>query len=142
MDQLFTCDLIAPCGMNCGVCIAYLRKKAPCAGCNNRSGNKPAHCIKCVIKNCEHLAKTESKLCIECEIFPCRRMKQLDYRYRKNYKESLIGNLKFINENGMGLFLETEQVKWTCRKCNKITSIHRESCIHCNEKIHHINEIK
>jgi hypothetical protein len=26
--------LIAACGMNCGLCIGYLREKKPCSGCS------------------------------------------------------------------------------------------------------------
>ena len=35
-------DLIAPCGMNCGICIGYLKEKKPCGDCFKKDAqNKP-----------------------------------------------------------------------------------------------------
>jgi hypothetical protein len=121
---------IAPCGMNCGVCIARLRSNKPCCGCKN-TGNKPNHCYRCVIKNCEQLEASKSQLCFECEKFPCRRLKQLDQRYRKSYKTSLIQNLIDIQAIGLELFLRAETDKWTCPHCHQLMSIHRDFCLNC-----------
>ncbi len=64
--------LIAACGMNCGLCIGYLREKNPCGGCFKKDDlNKPNSCRSCVIVNCESLTKTESGFCYECNNFPC-----------------------------------------------------------------------
>lgn len=133
----FPCNiqLIAPCGMNCGVCIAYLRDKKPCSGCRTNSINKPNHCINCRIVHCKYLAETKSGFCFDCIKFPCSRMKQLDARYRKNYHTSLIENLNQIKTKGIEVFLESETQKWTCPNCNNILSIHRNFCINCNEII-------
>ena len=43
--------LIAPCGMNCGICLAYLRKERKCPGCLGNNSNKPPTRLNCVIKN-------------------------------------------------------------------------------------------
>ncbi len=129
-------DLISPCGMNCGVCIAYLRDKKPCMGCRIRSENKPKHCTTCRIVNCEYLAKTETKFCFECEKFHCIRMKQLDLRYRKNYRTSLIENLKQIQKLGIKYFIKCEEEKWTCPLCGKTMSIHRDFCLNCKTNVH------
>lgn len=88
--------------------------------------------MKCLIKNCEYLSPTKSGLCYECEIFPCKRLKQFDYRYRKNYKFSLIANLKEVHVTGIAAFLENERVKWLCRSCGSITSVHKDNCLKCN----------
>ena len=124
--------LIAPCGINCGTCIAYLRDKNRCYGCRHAELNIPKSRLSCRIKNCEHLQITGSKLCHECRIFPCARMKHIDKRYRTRYKTSLILNLVSIRENGMENFLANEVRKWGCPKCGAIVSIHRENCIKCN----------
>ncbi len=59
--------MIAPCGMNCGLCFGHLRKRKPCGGClGNNDRNKPAGCRSCIVVTCEHLAKTESGFCYEC----------------------------------------------------------------------------
>jgi hypothetical protein len=33
-------ELVAPCGMNCGICIAYLREKNKCPSCRGDDINK------------------------------------------------------------------------------------------------------
>jgi hypothetical protein len=124
--------LIAACGMNCGLCIGYLREKKPCGGCFKKDDlNKPKVCRSCVIVNCESLTKTESGFCYDCDKFPCSRLKQLDKRYRTKYRMSMINNLNFIKENGMARFLENEQNRWTCDVCGSGISVHRDFCLNC-----------
>ena len=133
--HIFKEELIAPCGIYCGVCIGYLRNKKPCAGCNINNDNKPKHCTKCIISNCEYLNETNTRLCFNCIKFPCKRLKQLDARYRKNYNVSLIANLKDIQTRGIKLFLINEEIKWTCPHCGKIRSIHKKECTECNNPV-------
>lgn len=130
-NSIFNDKLIAPCGMNCAVCIAYLREKKPCEGCRAKTENKPKHCFTCRIANCNELVKTNSGFCFDCVKYPCARVKQLDLRYRKNYQTSLIENLKQIELKGINFFLNLEVTKWTCPFCGKILSIHRDFCIFC-----------
>ena len=47
--------LIAPCGMNCCVCMAYLREKNKCPGCRGTDVNKPITRVRCKLKTCEIL---------------------------------------------------------------------------------------
>lgn len=125
--------LIAACGMNCGLCIGYLREKKPCGGCFKKDDlNKPDVCRSCAIVNCELLAKTESGFCYDCNKFPCSGLKRLDNRYRTKYNMSMIENLNFIKNYGMEKFLEKEQNKWTCKVCNSGISVHRDYCLNCN----------
>ena len=38
--------LIAPCGMNCGICVGHLREKNRCAGCNSDDdAGKPRYAV-------------------------------------------------------------------------------------------------
>jgi hypothetical protein len=128
--------LIAACGMNCGLCIGYLREKKPCGGCFKKDDvNKPNACRSCAIVNCELLAKTASGFCCDCDQFPCSRLKQLDKRYRTNYRMSMIDNLNFIRENGMERFLENEQNRWTCDVCGSGVSVHRKFCLNCKTEL-------
>lgn len=126
-------DLIAPCGMNCGICLAYLRDKNRCEGCNSDNQYKPASCISCILKNCEVIANNKSKLCYECEKYPCKRLKQLDKRYRLKYNMSMLDNLKFIKERGMDEFLINEKIRWTCKECGGVICVHR-GCLKCGKK--------
>ena len=127
--------LIAPCGMNCGICIGYLREKNKCAGCNIESKNKPQHCKKCTIKNCKYLLTSKSGFCFDCPEYPCRRLKQLDKRYRTKYRMSMIENLNNIKSSGIEEFLNRESQKWTCSTCNARLSAHRENCLECGASI-------
>ena len=125
---------IAPCGMNCSLCIAYQRDKNKCHGCNGVNDGKPIHCIKCRIKNCETISCNNSKLCYECDKFPCRRLRELDKRYSTKYSMSMIDNLLKIKQEGVNAFIEKEREKWTCKDCGNLICVHRGYCIHCNKK--------
>jgi hypothetical protein len=126
-------DLIAPCGMNCRLCMAYQRKRNHCDGCRNDNGLKPNQCKVCIIKNCTTIQTNLSGFCFECNSFPCHRLKQLDKRYREKYHMSMLENLEFIKSDGMTAFLEKEKERWTCEKCGNIICVHRDLCPTCNE---------
>lgn len=123
--------LIAPCGMNCGICMAYLREKNVCKGCWSKIGYKAKTCTNCIIKNCELLNKTESKFCYDCEKYPCLRLKQLDKRYRTKYKMSMIENLENIKKIGLLKFIQNENARWACKKCGSTICVHRKICFKC-----------
>jgi hypothetical protein len=127
----FEKNLIAPCGMNCGTCLAYLREKNRCCGCRNDDPSKPKSCSACIIINCELLAATESKFCYECGKFPCKRLKALDKRYRTRYHVSFIENLMSIKVTGIDAYLKNEDKRWTCPSCGSVLCVHRESCRKC-----------
>jgi len=133
MDQFvsFNKSLIAPCGMNCGTCIAYLRDKKKCIGCRNYSADKAISVKRCIITKCVYLDKTDSKFCYDCEKFPCQRIKQLDKRYRTKYRTSFIENLTFIKEKGIDNFLNFESERRTCSNCGSVISVHRNNCLSC-----------
>jgi Protein of unknown function (DUF3795) len=129
--------LIAPCGMNCGICVSYqamrndinkqgFRKKY-CAGCLPRGKN-------CTFMNeqCELLCKGLVRFCFECKDFPCHRLKTLDKRYRTKYHMSMIENLEFIRDHGIEKFLEKEEEKWRCHECGGVICCHNGLCMNCS----------
>jgi hypothetical protein len=122
---------IAPCGINCGTCLAFLREKNRCRGCQVPAENIPKSRLLCRIRNCERLANTGSKFCSDCEIFPCARLKQLDKRYSTKYHLSLVRNLRNIKELGITKFLANEASKWTCPNCGSTLCVHEEHCVSC-----------
>lgn len=124
---------IAPCGMNCSLCIGYQREKNKCPGCRSKLQKNNA-CQKCTISKCPELKKNKSKYCYSCEKFPCRRLKQLDKRYKGKYRMSMAENLLFIKEKGIRVFVKKEERKWKCKKCGRILSCHRVNCVYCGEK--------
>ncbi len=129
----FDRSLIAPCGMNCGTCIAYLRTKKKCPGCRIYFADKSVSVQRCIVIKCEHLEKTDSKFCYECGKYPCKRIKQLDKRYRTKYRTSFIENLKIIKEKGIDYFLLFEVERRTCKNCGSVLSVHRENCLLCHK---------
>lgn len=131
----FNKSLIAPCGMNCGTCIAYLRSKNNCTGCRIETPDKRKTRVMCIVKNCSKLAVTTSKFCFECDKFPCKRINQLDKRYRLKYRTSFIENLTMIRDNGIDCFLEFESIRRTCPNCGSVLSVHRGTCLSCKYEI-------
>jgi hypothetical protein len=124
--------LIAPCGMNCILCYAYVRDKKSCPGCRGSDDSKSISCLACRIKNCEKIAGGNIKYCYECDSFPCARLKQLDKRYRTKYCMSMIENLNTIQNLGIRRFIENEKKRWACPKCGRLLSVHKSECIYCH----------
>ena len=123
--------LIAPCGMNCSLCRAYVRNRKPCPGCHGNDDLKSKSCAMCRIKNCEIGEAGKFKYCFECEEFPCSQMKRLDKRYRTKYAMSMIDNLEYIKQFGIRSFVRQEKEKWACVDCGGVICVHKESCIFC-----------
>jgi hypothetical protein len=130
-SNVFKKKQIAPCGMNCGTCIAFLRSKNNCPGCREISEDKALSVKKCKVTNCDHLKATKSKFCFECEKFPCARIKQLDKRYKTKYHTSFIENLQMIKQKGLEDFLSFESKRRTCRNCGSVLCVHRSHCLTC-----------
>ena len=124
-------SLIAPCGMNCRLCRAYIRQKNHCPGCRGDDSVKSKYCVECKIKNCEQLKKSESGFCFDCKLFPCVKLKNLDKRYRTRYRMSMIDNLNNISEQGVVQFLKDEDARWQCGACGALLCVHKKQCVHC-----------
>ena len=127
-------ELIAPCGMNCRICIGFFgytmsgkKRKTKCVGCNP-SGKSCAH----LKKYCTKLAKKEIEYCYECNDFPCKQIQKLDDKYRKRFDYSTIYNLRYIKEKGIEKFLENQEEKYKCPKCGGIICVHNGNCYFCN----------
>jgi hypothetical protein len=109
MRKLLTEKLIAPCGMNCGVCKAHLRPKNTCPGCNQLDPERPGSRLHCRLRLCE---MRKGRFCFACEKFPCDRLRRLDKRYSTKYGMSEIENLKYIEEHGIRKFMNKECERW------------------------------
>ncbi len=106
-------SLIAPCGMNCAICKAFLRQHNPCHGCKNAEQNMPKTRLNCKMRLCD---KRTGNYCYQCTEFPCDRLRHMDHRYRTRYGMSEIENLEFIRDNGIRKFLAREQEKYISEK--------------------------
>ncbi|RPJ27222.1 MAG: DUF3795 domain-containing protein [Chloroflexi bacterium] len=127
-------SLIAPCGMNCGICMAYLREKNTCPGCRQIRVDTSVTRARCKIKKCEFFRKTKAKFCFSCEEFPCEHIKHLDKRYRTRYAMSMIENLENIRRIGIRKFLANEKVRWACPECGGTICVHNRYCYSCEKK--------
>ncbi len=123
--------IIAPCGMNCGVCRAYLRDREKCPGCGSTDEMIFKYCMICRIRNCEELRAGSSGYCFSCEKFPCARLRQLDKRYRIKYDMSMIDNLNMIKDTGIDRFMVAENKRWACEKCGSLICVHNKKCSIC-----------
>jgi hypothetical protein len=129
-------ELVAPCGMNCGICSNYLAgtrdiktrgvRMPYCRGCRPR--NKPCAFLK---KRCHLLREGRVKFCSGCPDVPCEPLKTLDKRYRERYHMSMLENLAFIQDHGFDAFLGKEERKWRCPDCGGTISCHNGICFDC-----------
>ena len=130
-------SLVAPCGMNCNICAAYLAvthdvkskgiRMMYCVGCRPR--NKACAFLK---KKCDLLRKDEVRYCFECKDFPCEPLSAIDARYRKQFRMSEIENLQRIRDEGIEAFLMAEEEKWRCPNCGGVISCHNGICFDCS----------
>ena len=109
--------IIAPCGINCSLCRAYMRERQPCPACRGGVDNKSKACLACAIKNCAVLAAGGHRFCFSCEKFPCAKLLRLDHRYRTKYSVSVIENLQRIKAVGVEQFVAEDTTKWSCPQC-------------------------
>lgn len=126
--------MIAPCGMNCGVCSRAFRAKDRCNGCRSDDDVKPKYCGTCRIRNCNEMRLRRRRFCFECAEYPCPRLRRLDARYRTRYRMSVVENLDRIQELGVGRFVDMEMRRWKCRRCHALTCVHKEHCIYCGQR--------
>lgn len=138
INDKFTPELIAPCGMNCALCKAYLAythgiprvrgKVTYCEGCLPRAKN----CY--VIRGCKKLSKHQLQSCDQCETMPCKNLDHLDKRYRERYGMSMVENLKMLKEKGMDGFLKSQAEKHLCPSCGDVVCVHDAKCYSCGYK--------
>ncbi|PVX24396.1 MAG: hypothetical protein CW691_07695 [Candidatus Bathyarchaeum sp.] len=135
MSEKFSAQLLAPCGIYCGTCVAFFgytmagkKRKMSCNGCRTRSSN-----CAFIKKGCSTLAAKQLDYCFECQSFPCEQLKTLDSRYVDKYNISLIENLKHMKAKGVPDFLETEQQRRKCPTCGGVVCIHTNNCYTCNK---------
>ena len=123
--------LIAPCGMNCGLCYAFLRSRNRCPGCRVGDRRKPKTRLACRIRNCR---ARRGRFCTGCARFPCERLRHLDQRYRTKYGMSMLENLRRIETDGLRSFVEQEKTKWVCPGCGATICVHKGFCLVCERR--------
>lgn len=135
-DLMSEIELVAPCGINCARCSAYLAYKHDakgkgvamycCEGCRPKR-KKCGH----LMKDCSLLRRGQVRFCYECGDFPCAKLRLIDERYRKSYRMSLLENLELIKRSGVEGFLAKEREAWSCG-CGELRSCHNGLCFACD----------
>jgi Protein of unknown function (DUF3795) len=126
--------LIAPCGLNCRLCRAYIRDRNTCPGCRGDDRLKSKTCVTCKIKNCEQITIGKSRYCFVCNSFPCEKLNHLDKRYRLKYGMSPVENLHNIKKFGIRHYLRNEKKRWACPQCGEMICVHQPLCLSCEYK--------
>ncbi len=132
-------DLVAPCGMYCGICDKYLAyshklpkkrgKVCYCKGC--RPQNKNCSFIK---KKCETGKIYEIDFCFECNIFPCGILKKGSIKYKDRYHYDFVEKLSQIKNNGTDWFIKEQENLFKCSKCGDTICVHNQKCYSCNKE--------
>jgi hypothetical protein len=129
--QVMNPMMVAPCGLNCSLCRAYLRKRKPCPGCRGGDSHKSNASLACAIRNCKELAAGGHQFCCCCNNFPCAELLHLDARYQAKYGVSVIANLERIRAVGAERFIAEETAKWSRAKCGSMLCVHKPLCPNC-----------
>ena len=135
--DLIRAEMIAPCGLNCGLCKRALAAENPCPGCRGSNENKPEFCKeKCGIILCRKRTENGYAYCDECPDYPCADETEKEKRYTSKYPmyESPGRNLRDIRELGMERFLENEHRQRTCGECGSIICVHTGICSGCGKQ--------
>jgi len=106
-------NLVAPCGLYCGECTAFLG--AECGGCRSNDGLSKEYRKYCKIYQCSSSRKL--KICLECEEFPC---KIFDFFKAEKLEQSswfldVWSNMKQVDEMGLKGFLRKKK-NWLAKR--------------------------
>ncbi len=114
-------NLVAPCGIDCGICELYVCKdnahlqnalvekgipmeKLPCPGCRAIEGVCPVIGSTCETYQCAAARKAE--YCFSCEDFPCTKLHPAAHRAEVLPHNLKIFNLCTIQRIGVEAFIE------------------------------------
>jgi hypothetical protein len=145
-------DLLACCGLYCGVCAIYIAHKdndvkfktslqkvykpfikgitdLACTGCLSGGEVFPV-CRKCAIKKCCSDKVIEG--CYQCDDFPCK--------YINNFplvvgKKVILRVIPMWRELGTEAFVEQEEKRYTCPECGNKLFRGAKRCNKCNADI-------
>ena len=133
--------LVAPCGLYCGACTAYLathddragtgKAKGPSMQCDACMGNgrAPAHVSKCAIKVCA-AEKTKTGRCSECADFPCSIISDFNNDGVQHHGE-VLENLRQLRTMGITEWTKHEEDRWSCSQCKTKLAWYDAECPKC-----------
>ncbi len=72
--------------------------------------------------------------CAECDEFPCSVLKAFENDRHPHHK-SVIDSLMALKEKGKELWLEQQNKRWICNKCETFYSWYDTKCKNCSEPV-------
>lgn len=145
-------ELLAPCGLYCGVCGAYLATRtdnpklrqgmaqvygcAPedinCLGC--LSDVRYKHCEDCAIRDCAQSKGYTG--CHQCGEFPCDKIEALDAAFPdtpagREVRRAIAAWRDLDDE----AFAAAQEARWTCRSCGARLMRGQKICHQCRETV-------
>ena len=144
-------NLLAPCGLYCGVCAIYYADKhnnekmkeklakvyfntpdqIKCDGC--LSENKYIFCQSCSIRRC--VKKKEFSGCHECSEFPCRKINKFPFELAKQY---MLKSIPARKERTDAEWVKWEENNWTCKNCGALALRGAKRCPECKTEMESI----
>jgi len=125
-------SLLAPCGLNCGVCSRHVSRKNPCPGCRARLGEPDVYRRKCVMRACT--AEQGIEHCGQCKTAPCKRLKAFEKRYFEGYGVSPLSDARFAARFGTEELLKRQRQIYTCPDCGGVIDLHFGRCSACGRQ--------
>lgn len=127
------------CGLYCGACPALLGTKAgkevqTCHGCKSDQIDSRRYCATCSIKACARDRGLE--ICIECpDLENCDLLQKFIIDEKWPYHQGVMKNMELIQFEGLARWLEMQQQRWRCGKCDTVHSWWDETCPYCRATV-------
>ena len=141
-------ELLAPCGLYCGVCAIMMAHRdnnqklkerlAPlygvspqgirCQGC--LSSEVFAYCTTCPIKSCTFQRGYEG--CHQCDEFPCQHIENFPVAVGKKV---ILRAIPYRREGGTEKWIQDEEARYTCPECGNKVFRGVAKCNQCKVKL-------
>ncbi len=145
-------ELMAPCGLYCGVCSIYMAHRdnnmkfkqvllpvykafaksvddIACTGCKSKGVVFPV-CKRCSIKNCCMEKGIEG--CFQCDDYPCKFINNFPMKVAQKVISRAIPAIK---EMGIEKFIEQEEERYHCPKCGNPLFRGAKQCNKCKTPV-------
>ena len=145
--------LVGICGLYCGTCPYYLAfrntdtdtinrlsqsqempaEEVRCDGC--LSGRTSKHCTECRHGFRECADNHGVTWCFQCEMFPCRRLKDFEDVHVVNgisHHETIIKDLEHMKKHGVDDWIGIQEERSKCSGCGTVQYWYDRECPTCN----------
>jgi len=118
----FRTTLIAPCGMDCAICMAHLRTKNPCGDCYTPERQRRRNCP---IFTC---GKVKGRYHHTCDTFPAVGLSSWTNDTGRDWHEYALRTPQRSVWMASVAFVKNERERWTCQECGGTIDVHHWCC--------------